>query len=137
MRLSEIGRSLEIPSLLRSASRCSSRLRRAIYTSSLLWKLRPLKCCFGGSDNKVNVPAVSSDGAASSVASDMRRHAEGSHLGTEHLFGSLRQNLDGRRFCSNEKFEMAMSEWLRLEKSAFHRDGIFERSTKLGNASLP
>jgi len=54
-------------------------------------------------------------------------HAEESHLETDHLFAPLRQNLDGRRFHSNEKVKMAIFEWLRLEKSAFYRDGIFER----------
>jgi len=75
----------------------------------------------------VNVPGVSSSGAAASVASDMRCHAEGLHLETDHLLGPLRQNLDCRRFYSNEKVEMAMFEWLRLEKPTFQRDGIFER----------
>ena len=46
-------------------------------------------------------------------------HAEESHLETDHLFAPLRQNLDGRRSYSNVEVEMAIFEWLRLEKAHF------------------
>jgi hypothetical protein len=130
MRWPEIGMGLEIPSLQCSAYGFGNRLRRAIYTSSLLWKRRLPKCCFNGSNNKVNVPGVSSRGTATTVASDMRClgvycHVEVSHLETDHLFAPLRPNLDGRRFYSNEKVEMVIFEWLRLAKAVFYLDGMF------------
>ena len=72
----------------------------------------------------MNVPGVSSKDNAATVASDMRClrmhcHAEVSHRETDHLFAPMRPNLDGRRFYRNDKVEMVIIEWLRLEKPAF------------------
>lgn len=80
----------------------------------------------------MKVPGVSSKDTAATVASDMRSlgmycHVEESHFETDHLFASLRQNMDGRRFYRNEKVEMVIFEWLRMEKPTFYSDGIFER----------
>jgi hypothetical protein len=43
-----------------------------------------------------------------------------------HLFGPLKQHLGGRLFHNNEEVEIAVDEWLRMQKPNFYRDGIFK-----------
>ena len=50
---------------------------------------------------------------------------EGLQLATNRLFEPLRQNFGGRRFHSDEKVEMAVRQWLRMQPPDFYRGEIF------------
>jgi hypothetical protein len=49
----------------------------------------------------------------------LHHHAAGSHLATDHLFGSLKQHLFGCRLYSNEEVETAVRDWLGITTDAF------------------
>jgi hypothetical protein len=52
------------------------------------------------------------------------------------LFAPLKQQLAGHRFHNNEEVEMAVREWLQMQKPDFCCDGIFKlvpRSEKCMN----
>jgi hypothetical protein len=40
-------------------------------------------------------------------------------------FGRLKQLMGSREFHNNEKVEIDVREWLRMQNPDFHRDGIF------------
>jgi hypothetical protein len=42
-----------------------------------------------------------------------------------HLFGPLKQHLGGRRLHKNEKVEVAVGEYFRMQEPGFYRDGLF------------